>query len=96
MFYYLQYLAGDWWACLSVFKSVTFRAAFAAVTAFIICVTLGGPFIRYLISKQKLLIYNISCSVPIVGCPIRRSAIINALKSTCSRSAVIFGCVSLG
>lgn len=47
VFYYLHFLAGDWWDCLSVFRSVSFRAAFAAVTAFIICVTFVWPVIEF-------------------------------------------------
>jgi len=53
VFYYLHTLASDWWPCLSVFKSVSFRAAFAAVTAFILCVTLGRPFIG-LLRRMKI------------------------------------------
>jgi len=52
VFYYLHALAGDWWPCLAVFKAVSFRAAFAAVTAFILCVTLGRPFIDFLRRRQ--------------------------------------------
>jgi phospho-N-acetylmuramoyl-pentapeptide-transferase len=35
-----------------VFKAVSFRAAFAAVTAFILCVTLCRPFINWLKSRK--------------------------------------------
>ncbi|MCY3019864.1 MAG: phospho-N-acetylmuramoyl-pentapeptide-transferase [Planctomycetota bacterium] len=52
MFYYLHLLASEWWGFLSVFKSVGFRAAFAAVTAFVVCVTLGRPVIAYLRRKK--------------------------------------------
>ena len=52
VFYYLHLLAGEWWAVLSVLKSVSFRAAFAAVTAFVICVTIGPHFIAFLRRKK--------------------------------------------
>lgn len=52
MFYYLHLLANDWWTALSVCKSVSFRAAFAAVTAFMICIVVGPPFIAFLRSKK--------------------------------------------
>ena len=47
MLYYLHMLASDW-AVLAVFKSVTFRAAFAAVTAFVIAIVFGPRFIAFL------------------------------------------------
>jgi phospho-N-acetylmuramoyl-pentapeptide-transferase len=52
VFYYLHLWLGGYWEILSVFKSVTFRAAFAAVTAFVICVLFGPRFIAYLRRKK--------------------------------------------
>lgn len=52
MFYYLHLLSKDWWAALSIFKSVSFRAGFAAVTAFLICIVLSPHFIAYLRRKK--------------------------------------------
>jgi phospho-N-acetylmuramoyl-pentapeptide-transferase len=51
MFYYLHRFA-EMWSALDVFKSVSFRAAFAAVTAFLICIILGPKFINYLRNKK--------------------------------------------
>jgi phospho-N-acetylmuramoyl-pentapeptide-transferase len=50
--YYLHYLSQDWWSALAVFKSVTFRSAFAAVTAFVLCIAFGPYFIAYLRRKK--------------------------------------------
>ena len=51
--YYLHILARDGsWTALAVFKSVSFRAAFAAVTAFLICIAFGPRFIAFLRSKK--------------------------------------------
>jgi phospho-N-acetylmuramoyl-pentapeptide-transferase len=52
VFYCLHWLADEWWAVLSVFKSVSFRAAFAAVTAFVLCVTIAPHFIAFLRRKK--------------------------------------------
>ena len=52
MFYYLHYFAGDGWPVLNVFKSVSFRAAFAAVTAFMICIIFAPHFIAFLRSRK--------------------------------------------
>ncbi|HEY3321181.1 MAG TPA: phospho-N-acetylmuramoyl-pentapeptide-transferase [Planctomycetota bacterium] len=52
MLYYLHLLSKDWWAALSVFKSVGFRCAFAAVTAFMLCVCFGPRVIAYLRGKK--------------------------------------------
>ena len=51
MFYYLHFLSKNW-TVLDVFKSVSFRAAFAAVTAFMMCVLLGPKFIAFLRNKK--------------------------------------------
>jgi phospho-N-acetylmuramoyl-pentapeptide-transferase len=51
VFYYLNFLAKDW-SVLTVFKSVTFRAAFAAVTAFALCIIFAPKFIAYLRNKK--------------------------------------------
>ncbi|HYF50608.1 MAG TPA: phospho-N-acetylmuramoyl-pentapeptide-transferase [Planctomycetota bacterium] len=52
MFYYLHRLAEDGWMFLSVFKSVSFRAAFAAVMAFLICIIFGPRFINFLRNRR--------------------------------------------
>jgi phospho-N-acetylmuramoyl-pentapeptide-transferase len=52
LLYYLHVLSKDCWSFLSVFKSVSFRAAFAAVTAFILCIVVGPRFIAYLRKKK--------------------------------------------
>jgi phospho-N-acetylmuramoyl-pentapeptide-transferase len=52
VFYYLNLLSKDWWSALAVFKSVSFRAAFASVTAFVICVVIGPRFINFLKSRK--------------------------------------------
>lgn len=46
MFYYLTGLE-DVLSALNIFRYITFRAAMAAVTAFLLCVILGPLFIRY-------------------------------------------------
>jgi len=50
VFFYLYHLAenGEWTAIFNVFRYVTFRAAGAGVTAFLIAVLLGPRVIRYL------------------------------------------------
>jgi len=50
--YYLHRFSEDWMAGLAVFKAVTFRAAFAAVFAFVLCVMLGPHLIAWLRSKK--------------------------------------------
>ncbi|MCZ7644444.1 MAG: phospho-N-acetylmuramoyl-pentapeptide-transferase [Planctomycetota bacterium] len=52
MFYYLHQLAGEGFGFLAVFKAVTFRAAFAALFAFVVCVTLGPHVIAFLRRKK--------------------------------------------
>lgn len=52
MFYYLHLLAKEYWEVLAVFKSVSFRAAFAAVTAFSLCIVFGPHFISFLKNKK--------------------------------------------
>ncbi len=51
MLYYLHFLS-DKFAALDVFKSVCFRAAFALVTAFVVCVAIGPRIIAYLVAKK--------------------------------------------
>ncbi len=52
MFYYLHYLSSDWWSALAAFKSVGLRSAFAAVTAFALCILFGPTFISFLRRKR--------------------------------------------
>lgn len=52
MLYYLHQLANEFWPALAIFKSVSFRAAFAAVTAFGLCLLLGPRVIAFLRSKK--------------------------------------------
>ena len=52
MLYFLHQLADGWWSALSVFKSVTFRAAFAAVSAFAISIIIGPRVIAWLRSRK--------------------------------------------
>jgi phospho-N-acetylmuramoyl-pentapeptide-transferase len=49
--YYLNYWAAKW-SALAVFKSVGFRAAFALVTAFLICIACSPRFIAFLRAKK--------------------------------------------
>ena len=51
MFYYLARFK-DVFFFFNVFKYITFRAAMAAVTTFLLCVVLGPAFIRYLKDKK--------------------------------------------
>ena len=51
MFYHLLYPLHQYWSALNVFKYITFRAAYATVTALLICFLLGNLVIRRL---QKL------------------------------------------
>ncbi|MDP2912795.1 MAG: phospho-N-acetylmuramoyl-pentapeptide-transferase, partial [Candidatus Omnitrophota bacterium] len=48
MLYHLLYPLRDLWFGFNVFKYVTFRAAFAAISAFLLCIILGPPVIRFL------------------------------------------------
>ena len=48
MFYHIFYQLRDFWFGFNVFKYISFRAAFAAISAFLICVILGRPIIRLL------------------------------------------------
>jgi len=50
--YYLHLLA-DKWSALDVFKSVGFRAAFALVTSFLVCIAVG-PFIISFLRRKKV------------------------------------------
>ena len=52
MLYWLATWAGEYLPALNVLKAVTFRAAFAALFAFVLCVTLGPHFIRHLRRKK--------------------------------------------
>jgi phospho-N-acetylmuramoyl-pentapeptide-transferase len=49
--YYLHLLA-DKWSALAVFKSVGFRAAFALVTSFLICIAIGPHIIAFLRARK--------------------------------------------
>ena len=48
MLYFLHELSADGLSAFTIFKAVTFRAAFASVFAFLIAVTLGSHVIAYL------------------------------------------------
>lgn len=48
MLYYLHSWAGEGWSFLALFGPVAFRAALAAVFAFVLCVAAGRPFIAWL------------------------------------------------
>lgn len=48
MLYYLLYSLRDYWFGFNIFKYISFRTAFAAITAFIICVAFGPAMIRFL------------------------------------------------
>ena len=48
MLYYIFYPLRDFWFGFNVFKYITFRAAFAAISAFVICVVFGRPIIKLL------------------------------------------------
>ncbi len=52
MLYYLNLLAEQGLTFLSIFRSVAFRSAFAALFAFLVCVTLGSHFIKFLRRKK--------------------------------------------
>lgn len=48
MFYHIFYPLRDFWFGFNVFKYITFRAAFAAISAFVICITVGPLIIKLL------------------------------------------------
>ncbi len=48
MFYYIFYPLRDWWFGFNVFRYITFRAAMAAVTAFLLTLLLAPRVIRWL------------------------------------------------
>jgi len=48
VFYHIFYPLKDFWFGFNIFKYITFRAAFAAISAFVICVALGPAVIRLL------------------------------------------------
>lgn len=52
MFYYILYPLSDFWFGFNVFRYVTFRAAFAAVSAFLLCVIFGPSLIRLFASHK--------------------------------------------
>ncbi|MEA3305676.1 MAG: phospho-N-acetylmuramoyl-pentapeptide-transferase, partial [Candidatus Omnitrophota bacterium] len=53
MLYYIFYPLREIWFGFNIFKYVTFRAAFAAISAFILCVVFGPPAIK-LFSAMKV------------------------------------------
>lgn len=52
MLYHILYPLSDFWFGFNVFKYVTFRAVFAAVSAFLLCVIFGPALIRLLASHK--------------------------------------------
>ena len=48
MLYYILYPLREWWMGFNVFKYLTFRAAMASLTAFVICVIFGPMIIEWL------------------------------------------------
>ncbi|MBK8166495.1 MAG: phospho-N-acetylmuramoyl-pentapeptide-transferase [bacterium] len=52
MFYHLLYPLHEYWSALNVFKYITFRSAYATVTALLICFLLGNLVIRRLHALQ--------------------------------------------
>ncbi|MBN1527232.1 MAG: phospho-N-acetylmuramoyl-pentapeptide-transferase [Candidatus Omnitrophica bacterium] len=52
MLYYLLYPLHDWWGGFNVFRYLTFRAAMAAITAFLISV-IAGPFVIEWLKRLK-------------------------------------------
>jgi phospho-N-acetylmuramoyl-pentapeptide-transferase len=52
MFYHLLYPLNEYWSAFNVFKYITFRSAYATVTALLICFLLGNVVIRKLRSMQ--------------------------------------------
>ncbi len=53
MLYYLLYPLKDFWFGFNIFRYITFRTAFAAVTAFLLCILLG-PIVIRLLSRHKV------------------------------------------
>ncbi len=52
MFYHLLYPLHEYWSAFNVFKYITFRSAYATVTALLICFLLGGKVIARLRAMQ--------------------------------------------
>lgn len=52
MFYHLLYPLHDQWSALRVFQYISFRSAYAAITALLICFIFGGWLIRRLAALQ--------------------------------------------
>jgi phospho-N-acetylmuramoyl-pentapeptide-transferase len=52
MFYHLLYPLHQYWSAFNVFKYITFRSAYATVTALLICFLLGNWVIRRLAAMQ--------------------------------------------
>jgi phospho-N-acetylmuramoyl-pentapeptide-transferase len=52
MFYHFLYPLHEYWSALNVFKYITFRSAYATVTALLICFVLGNLVIRRLQALQ--------------------------------------------
>lgn len=52
MFYHLLYPLRDQWSALRVFQYISFRSAYAAITALLICFIFGGWLIRRLAALQ--------------------------------------------
>jgi len=48
MLYYIFYPLRDWWFGFNVFRYITFRAAMASLTAFLISLIVGPVIIRWL------------------------------------------------
>lgn len=53
MLYHFLYPLKDFWFAFNVFRYITFRAAFAAVTSFLLCLLLGPVVIR-LLSRRRI------------------------------------------
>lgn len=53
MFYHIFYPLRDFWFGFNVFKYITFRAAFSAISAFLLCVILG-PLVIKILSVLKI------------------------------------------
>lgn len=48
MLYYLLYPLAETWTVFNLFRYITFRSVYAALTAFAVCLLIGPPVIRYL------------------------------------------------
>ncbi len=48
MLYYLLYPLAETWTVFNLFRYITFRSVYAALTAFAVCLVVGPPVIRYL------------------------------------------------